>query len=92
MIDTLIRRRNVDDRAQFCFIQDVIILRFASSYTDNATTHGLQSVHRRGVTVELIKNNITLFHHLAIRSEWYAFGHFQLYPIGILITQVLRCG
>ena len=58
VIDILFVGKDVDDGAQLCFVDDVVVLRFASSCKDKTFAHGKQGIHGWSVGVELVEDDI----------------------------------
>ena len=58
MENTLISRFYIDNRTEVGLMEDFVVLRFSATDADNALRHGEQGVHRRGIAVELVEDDI----------------------------------
>ena len=57
-VNILFIGKDVYDGAKFCFVDNFVVFRFASSDKDKPFAHGKQGIHGRGVGVELVEDDI----------------------------------
>ena len=65
-VNTLKGGCNVDDGTKLCFVENAVVLGFATSHTHNAIVHGLQRIHAWHVAIKLVEDDVAALHHLAI--------------------------